>query len=68
MKTAVLLSFHLPCRTRVHHPLSSPEVPRRDCGLLHPILCESHHRVMDHVSEWYEVSKKHQDKREKTQL
>lgn len=43
-------------RTGVHHSLSPAEVPGRDGGLLHPVLCEGHHRAVDHASEWYEVS------------
>lgn len=43
-------------RTGVHHPLSSPEVPSWDSGLLYTVLCEGHHRAVDHASEWYEVS------------
>lgn len=50
------LSVHLFHRTGVHHPLSSPEVPGRDRGLLHLVLCEGHHRAVDHASEWDEVS------------
>ena len=50
-------NFHGLYRTRVYNPLSSPEVHGWDGGLLHLVLRESHHCVVDHASEWYEVSK-----------
>lgn len=52
-----MTDFHSPHRKRVHHPLSSPEVSRRDSGLLYPVLCEGHRCAVDHASEWDEVSK-----------
>lgn len=51
-----LTLLYLPHRTRVHHPLSSPEASRGDGGLLHPVLCEGHHWAVDHATRWDEVS------------
>lgn len=53
----LMTNFHLLHRTRVHHPLSSPEVSRRDSGLLYPVLCEGRRCAVDHESKWDEVSK-----------